>query len=115
MKPMTEPLAAGGILIATGIGVAATMHESSMAFLIVLAGVVLCLFAFVGDRLKSVGVGGIEFRDLRKRAAAVMEASAPKSVPAVLNTRNGQELAEVMVRMMETSETDADSGAKTQG
>ena len=40
---LIAPFAAGVILIAVGVGVAATMHESAMALVIVLAGAAICL------------------------------------------------------------------------
>jgi hypothetical protein len=117
-------LLVGGVLIGVGLLTAGLMKESALAMILVLAGAVLCLFSFLGDRLKSFGPKGIElFEQIRDRTADKMERSTSDEVAAsdevassiergvganaaaaIRATQSPEELVDVLVGMMETPE-----------
>jgi hypothetical protein len=105
-------LSAGVILIVVGIAVAGVIHDTAIAGMLVLAGCVLAIYAFMWDRLKKFGPSGVElFEEMKEQAAQKIERKAVDTLPALDDTvaaettRTAQANAQAMtVRAAKTPE-----------
>jgi hypothetical protein len=99
-------LGGGILLVGLGVVVSVATHDSAVAAVITLAGLVLLLYAVLWDRLKSFGPGGVElFEKTKERAARRVDRAlsdtisirddadvtvGPEAAPAGVGTGSGQ-------------------------
>jgi hypothetical protein len=100
---MVHRMAAGAVgvgLIALAVLAAGVIRDSAVASMFAIGGVALVLWAFVAERLKSVGPRGVElFEETRERTAQV--APSDRDAAEIRAAESPEQLAEVLGQVME--------------